>query len=74
MKRKLIVIFAALALSACMLTGCGGDKKDDSKTEPTTVSATQATTAAATESRPVPQQFYFLYNADSSPADLLFSK
>jgi outer membrane murein-binding lipoprotein Lpp len=54
MKRKLIVIFAALTLSACMLTGCGGDKKDDSKTEPTTVSATQATTAAATEAKSQP--------------------
>ncbi len=31
MYKKLLMLLAVLALSACLLAGCGKDKKDDSE-------------------------------------------
>ena len=33
MKRKFLMIFCAAALSVGLLAGCGGDAKEDTKTE-----------------------------------------
>ena len=47
MIQKLLILFAALALSVCLLTGCGEDNKTDSDT--TTVAETQVTTVETTK-------------------------
>ena len=48
MIRRIIIVFAAFVLSACMLTGCGEDKKDDSN-KATADTATQSANVAATK-------------------------
>ena len=50
MIRRIIIVIAVLALSACMLTGCGKDKKDDSN-KATADTSTQTATVETTESK-----------------------
>ena len=54
MYKRFLMLSLTLLLGAFLLAGCGEDKTDSSKTETTTVSATQTTTAAETKAKSEP--------------------
>ena len=48
MKKRLLILFVTLLLSACLLAGCGEDKDGSSKTEAAKETVSQSATTAAT--------------------------
>ena len=63
MKKRLLILFVTLLLSACLLAGCGEDKDGSSKTEAAKETVSQSATTAATSAsrdRCIGKRLFFL--------------
>ena len=72
--KKLFGLFAAVVISACLITGCGNDKKED-MADTTQSSSTQETSKSMTENGEVSDSDGFIGNKEdetkSSGSDMM---
>lgn len=76
--KKLFGLFAAVVISACLITGCGNDKKEDmsdTTSQTTQSSSTQETSKSITENGEVSDSDGFIGNEEdetkSSGSDMM---